>query len=234
MAPLPMATRPPTIEPLGDACLVVRFGTAVDAATSRAVATATGALTALGLPGVVDVAPTFNTVAVVFDPRRADPDELSAAILASVGSLDDAVPSRGTIVEIPVMYGGHDGPDLAAVAAHAGLDPQTIVKLHTTTDHVVGMIGFAPGFPYLLGLPEALSIPRRATPRTSVPAGSVAIAERQTGIYPRTSPGGWHVIGRTSRVLFDAHRHPPALLRAGDVVRFVPVSGPSDAAEESR
>jgi inhibitor of KinA len=97
------------------------------------------------------------------------------------------------------------------------------VRLHAATDHVVGMIGFAPGFPYLLGLPAALSIPRRSTPRTRVPAGSVAIAERQTGIYPRDSPGGWHVIGRTDRVLFDPLKSPPSLLRAGDVVRFVPV-----------
>jgi KipI family sensor histidine kinase inhibitor len=101
------------------------------------------------------------------------------------------------------------------------------VRLHTTTDHVVGMIGFAPGFPYLLGLAAALSIPRRSTPRTSVPAGSVAIAEQQTGIYPRPSPGGWHVIGRTPCAMFDAHRDPPALLRAGDRVRFVPVTGPT-------
>jgi len=120
------------------------------------------------------------------------------------------------------------------VAAHIGRAPEEVVRLHTTADHVVGMIGFAPGFPYLLGLPATLSIPRRATPRTRVPAGSVAIAERQTGIYPRTSPGGWHVIGRTSRAMFDAHRDPPALLRAGDLVRFVPVAGPTRDGEMSR
>jgi inhibitor of KinA len=120
------------------------------------------------------------------------------------------------------------------VAAHAGLDSEAVVRLHTTTDHVVGMIGFAPGFPYLLGLPAALEVPRRPTPRTSVPAGSVAIAERQTGIYPRTSPGGWHVIGRTPQAMFDPRRSPPALLRAGDLVRFVPVAGPTRDEERSR
>lgn len=223
-----------TIEPLGDACLVVRLGTGIDAATSRAVAAAIASLTAAALPGVVDIAPTFNTVAVVFDPLRADPGDLSGAIQARFGSLDSAAPATGAIVEIPVAYGGDDGPDLAAVAAHAGLDPEEIVRLHTTADHVVGMIGFAPGFPYLLGLPAALAIPRRATPRTRVPAGSVAIAERQTGIYPRTSPGGWHVIGRTPRAMFDADRDPPALLRAGDIVRFVPVAGSIEAREGSR
>jgi KipI family sensor histidine kinase inhibitor len=216
-----------TIEPLGDACLVVRLGAGVDAVTSRAVAAATASLAAAALPGIVDIAPTFNTVAVVFDPRRTDRLDLSAAIRAGLRSLDDVPPSHGAVVEIPVAYGGDDGPDLAAVAAHAGLGPEEVVRLHSTTDHVVGMIGFAPGFPYLLGLAAALSIPRRSTPRTSVPAGSVAIAEQQTGIYPRPSPGGWHVIGRTPCAMFDAHRDPPALLRAGDRVRFVPVTGPT-------
>lgn len=229
-----MASSPLTIEPLGDACLVVRLGTGIDAATSRSVAAAAAVLATAALPGVIDVAPTFNTVAVCFDPRRADPGELSAAILARLGSQTDAAPPVGTIVEIPVAYGGADGPDLATVAAHAGLDPEAVVKLHTTADHVVGMIGFAPGFPYLLGLPAALEIPRRATPRTSVPAGSVAIAERQTGIYPRRSPGGWHVIGRTPRAMFDARLDPPALLRAGDLVRFVPAAGPIETGEDHR
>ena len=229
-----MASSLLTIEPLGDACLVVRFGTGVDAVTSRAVAAATAALTAAALPGVVDIAPTFNTVAVVFDPHRADPRALSGAILAGLQNLKSSAPNPGTIVEIPVAYGGDDGPDLAAVAAHTGLDSEEVVRLHTTTDQVVGMIGFAPGFPYLLGLPAALEVPRRATPRTSVPAGSVAIAERQTGIYPRTSPGGWHVIGRTPRAMFDPRRDPPALLRAGDLVRFVPVTGALRAGERIR
>ena len=229
-----MASRLLTIEPLGEACLVVRFGTGVDAVTSRAVAAATAALTAAALPGVVDVAPTFNTVAVVFDPHQADPRALSGAILADLQNLNSGDPTPGTLVEIPVAYGGDDGPDLATVAAHAGLDSDEVVRLHTTADHVVGMIGFAPGFPYLLGLPAALSIPRRPTPRTSVPAGSVAIAEHQTGIYPRSSPGGWHVIGRTPRAMFDPHRDPPALLRAGDRVRFVPVTGPVRSGERIR
>lgn len=229
-----MASNTLTIEPLGDACLVVRFGTGVDAATSRAVAAATASLATAALPGVVDLAPTFNTVAVVFNPRSTDPGMLGAAILSQLCTLDGAAPPQGTIVEIPVAYGGDDGPDLAAVAAHAGLDPDEVVRLHTAADHVVGMIGFAPGFPYLLGLPAALAIPRLAAPRTRVPAGSVAIAERQTGIYPRPSPGGWHVIGRTPRAMFDARRDPPALLRAGDIVRFVPLASPIGEGEGSR
>ena len=229
-----MASSLLTIEPLGDACLVVRFGTGVDAVTSRVVAAATAALSAPALPGGVAIAPTFKPVAVVFDPHRADPRALSGAILAGLQNLKSSAPTPGTIVEIPVAYGGDDGPDLAAVAAHIGLDSEAVVRLHTSTDHVVGMIGFAPGFPYLLGLPAALSIPRRATPRTSMPAGSVAIAERQTGIYPRASPGGWHVIGRTPRAMFDPRRDPPALLRAGDLVRFVPVTGPLRSGERIR
>lgn len=216
-----MASIPRIIEPLGDSCLVVRFGTTIAPATSGSVAVAARA--AAALPGVVDVVPTFTTVAVLFDPCRTDADRLGAELLTILAAPEAAATSSEDVVEIPIVYGGADGPDLSAVAASVGLTPEEVVRLHAATDHVVGMIGFAPGFPYLLGLPEALAIPRRSTPRTSVPAGSVAIAERQTGIYPRTSPGGWHVIGRTSRSLFDPGRSPPALLRAGDIVRFVPV-----------
>lgn len=216
-----MASSPRTIEPLGDACLVIRFGTTIDPATSRSVTTAARA--AASLPGIVDVVPTFTTVAVFFDPCRTDAGRLGAEILTQLAAPEGAPLPSGDVVEIPIVYGGDDGPDLAAVAACVRLDPEEVVRRHAATDHVVGMIGFAPGFPYLLGLPAALAIPRRSIPRTSVPAGSVAIAERQTGIYPRTSPGGWHVIGRTSRSLFDPGRSPPALLRAGDIVRFVPV-----------
>lgn len=219
-----MASSPPTIEPLGDACLVVRLGTTIDPAVSRAVAATVASLGAADLPGVVDLAPTFTSVGVFFDPRRADPDALAAAIRSCLIRSGDSVVAPGGVVEIPVAYGGADGPDLDRVAAHAGIAPADVVRLHAGAEHVVGMIGFAPGFPYLLGLPAALSIPRRATPRTRVPAGSVAIAERQTGIYPQGGPGGWHVIGRTSLAMFDPGRDPPSLLRAGDVVRFVPLT----------
>ncbi|HJU25447.1 MAG TPA: 5-oxoprolinase subunit PxpB [Rhodanobacteraceae bacterium] len=126
----------------------------------------------------------------------------------------------GRPIEIPVCYGGEYGPDLDAVAAHAGLAPDEVVARHTAAEYTVAMIGFAPGFPYLLGLDAALAMPRRRDPRTRVPAGSVAIGGAQTGIYPHELPGGWQLIGRTPLALFDPQREPPCLLAPGDRLRF--------------
>ena len=128
---------------------------------------------------------------------------------------------QGKLVEIPVCYGGEYGPDLAEVAAFHQTDISEIVRRHTAQTYTVFMMGFQPGFPYLGGLPEALHTPRRAVPRTSVPAGSVGIGGSQTGVYPFASPGGWQIIGRTELPLFRADLNPPTLLAAGDQVRFV-------------
>lgn len=130
------------------------------------------------------------------------------------------LPVNTRIVEIPVDYSGED---LQEVARHAGLTVEEAVDIHSGTDYVVAMIGFRPGFPYLLGLDPRLSMPRRSTPRVRVPKGSVAIGGQQTGIYPGESPGGWHIIGYTTEELFDVNRTPPDLLRVGDTVRFRPV-----------
>ena len=126
-------------------------------------------------------------------------------------------------IDIPVRYGGDDGPDLEAVARHACLDPEEVVRRHTGATYRVAMLGFAPGFPYLLGLDPALELPRRSEPRLRVPAGSVAIGGAQTGIYPRELPGGWHLIGCTPLHLFEPEREPPCLLAPGDEVRFRPL-----------
>lgn len=134
------------------------------------------------------------------------------------------------VVEIPVCYGGEYGFDLDAVAEHVRLSRDDVIARHAAAEYAVAMLGFAPGFPYLLGLDPALQMPRRATPRTRVPAGSVAIGGAQTGIYPRELPGGWHLVGRTPRILFDAQRDPPCLLAPGDRVRFRVI----DAAEFAR
>ncbi|HEY6894280.1 MAG TPA: 5-oxoprolinase subunit PxpB, partial [Rhodanobacteraceae bacterium] len=127
------------------------------------------------------------------------------------------------LVEIPVRYGGEYGPDLDALAHYAKLDAAEVIAKHTAATYTVAMLGFAPGFPYLFGLDDALQMPRRATPRTRVPAGSVAIGGAQTGIYPTELPGGWQLIGRTPLALFDAARDPPSLLMPGDRVRFVAI-----------
>jgi len=150
------------------------------------------------------------------------PDQLEAVRRALPGLASGARPvvSRSRTVEIPVVY---DGPDLAEVAAHTGLSVAEVVAAHTATPWRVGFGGFAPGFAYLVGGDPRLEVPRRPEPRSSVPSGAVGLAGRYSGIYPRSSPGGWQVIGRTDAVLFDVEADPPALLRPGDTVRFVDV-----------
>jgi KipI family sensor histidine kinase inhibitor len=168
------------------------------------------------LPGVVEVVPGYRTLLVTAASSRD-----AAVVREALPSLTMPVLEqvRGRVVEVPVVY---DGEDLAEVARLTGLSTAEVVQRHTAPEYLVAFLGFAPGFPYLVGLDRALHVPRRATPRTRVPAGSVGLAGEQTGIYPQPTPGGWQLIGRTSTVLFDAGREPPALLAAGDRLRFVP------------
>jgi KipI family sensor histidine kinase inhibitor len=147
-----------------------------------------------------------------------DPVRLASELSAS--EVPPAPPRARDVIEVPVLY---DGPDLADVAAHWGVSEQEVARIHTATEFTVAFCGFAPGFGYLTGLPARYDVPRRATPRTAVPAGSVGLAGPYTGVYPRSSPGGWQLIGTTDAVLWDHARVPAALLSPGTRVRFVPV-----------
>jgi KipI family sensor histidine kinase inhibitor len=179
-------------------------------------------------PAVGRAVPAHASVLVPFDPLAIDLDEVrtiveSCARLADGGMVaGEVAPETRPTVEIPVRYGGADGPDLEEVASVHELSPSDVVELHAGAMYRVLFLGFAPGFAYLGGLPPGLATPRRSTPRTRVPAGSVGIAGEQTGVYPRAMPGGWQLIGRTDIALWDLSRPSPALLRPGDVVRFVP------------
>jgi KipI family sensor histidine kinase inhibitor len=207
---------------LSERVLLVEFGdpAAMDALTRARVRAAVEALRHRQVAGVVDIVPAYNTIALHVDGALgADViDEVRRCLAAGGG----AAPSPGRLVDVPVWYGGADGPDLEEVAVHARLTPAEVIALHAGTVYEVAMVGFSPGFPYLAGLPERLAMPRRASPRTHVPAGSVAIGGRQTGIYPLASPGGWRLIGRTRLALFTPSQDPPTLLALGDRVRFVP------------
>jgi KipI family sensor histidine kinase inhibitor len=173
-------------------------------------------LRALGVAGVVDVVPAAETVLVTCASRAA----LGAvrAVVAEVVPVATG-PGAGSAVTIPVRY---DGADLAEVARATGLTVATVIDLHSAARYVAAFCGFSPGFAYLRGLPPALQLPRRATPRASVPAGSVAIASEYAAVYPRSSPGGWHLLGTTDTVLFDPAADPPALIQPGTSVRFAP------------
>ncbi|MFN3302958.1 MAG: 5-oxoprolinase subunit PxpB [Roseateles sp.] len=168
--------------------------------------------------GVRDITPGMNNLTLGFDPLHNDAEALAQAVLA-LWQQPLRAQGTGRLVEIPVHY---DGPDLAEVAAHCGLSLDEVVRRHAAADYVVYFIGFQPGFAYLGGLDPSLHTPRRAQPRTAVPAGSVGIGGAQTGIYPLATPGGWQLIGRTPLPLFDPRAEPPTLLAPGDRVRFVP------------
>lgn len=204
----------------GDAVAIAEFDTRIDPVVNDQVLATAQALKASPLRGVRDIVPTYCAVAVYFDPldvpASAVCDWLSAAARHS------AVPSRApqTVTRIPVSYGGSNGPDLPAVARFAGLSEEEVVRLHTERIYRVYMLGFLPGFAYLGSVDPRIAAPRLASPRTRVPAGSVGIAGAQTGVYPQDAPGGWLLIGRTSRRLFDAGVEPPAVLEVGGLVQF--------------
>ncbi|CAO5241837.1 5-oxoprolinase subunit B family protein [Frankia sp. AgKG'84/4] len=186
--------------------------------------------------GVVELVPAARTVLVQFDRTATDAARLREHLRAGAVRAGDADPVGGRAtpgstppVTVTVRY---DGPDLADVAGLTGLTPRQVVERHTGGSHRVAFCGFAPGFAYIAGLDPGLRVPRRATPRTRVPPGAVAIADLFTGVYPRASPGGWHLIGHTDLVTFDLDRDPPALLAPGTPVRFVDVG--NSAAETTR
>lgn len=175
-------------------------------------------------PEVIEVVPGMNNITVLLsDPQQTALDAIEW--LQSWWEESESLERVAREVEIPVVYGGSAGPDLAVVASHSGLTQQQVVEAHASAQYVVYFIGFQPGFPYMAGLDERLYTPRRAEPRVAVPAGSVGIGGSQTGVYPFTSPGGWQLIGQTDITLFNPQNQPPTYLRPGDSVRFVPQKG---------
>jgi KipI family sensor histidine kinase inhibitor len=211
-------------EALAEDALLLRFGNRIDTALNARVQAAAIRLRARW-PSL-ECVPAYASLLLRFDPSDwAGPDggsphqQVQAAASAVLDEPEQTVRTPREQV-IPVCYGGEYGPDLADVAAHCGLDAAAVAAIHTGADYSVAMLGFAPGFPYLLGLDPRLAVPRRRDPRQRVPAGSVAIGGSQTGIYPAALPGGWHLIGRTPLRLFDVTASMPALLAAGDRVRF--------------
>lgn len=213
-----------SVTPLGDRALVLDI-VGVDNATARDVVRCLqAAVHAHAQPAITAMVPAIRTLTVHYDPLRISYDALCGQLDATVQSLVvTPEPPRPPIV-IPVCYGGDFGPDLAHLASVHGVGADEIIERHSAGEYVVAMIGFLPGFPYLEGLDPSLHTPRRAEPRTAVPAGSVGIGGSSTGVYPFISPGGWHLIGRTPRRLFSSRRMQPSLLLAGDHVRFTPIT----------
>ncbi len=207
----------------GDSALLVELPPAIDPATSARVVALAHELQSRHGAIIRDAVVGYCTLTVYFDPLEVDAAWLESIIRSTAEEIGETPESDGALLDVPVCYGGDLGPDLAMVAEQAQCSELEVVALHSSTIYRVYVVGFIPGFPYMARVDPRLALPRRPSPRPKVPAGSVAIAAGQTGIYPAETPGGWHLIGRTPVKPYDPAREEPFLLRAGDRVRFYPI-----------
>ncbi|MFW5897063.1 MAG: 5-oxoprolinase subunit PxpB, partial [Bacillota bacterium] len=219
------------IRPAGEAALLLEYGCTIDPKTNLRVIRAARRIAEDGPDGIEDVIPAYTTVLVSFDPARVSPGEIRSFVREDPEVWDPPASGeeQGDVHRIPVAYGGDEGPDLEDVALRCGLSPAEVIEIHTGDVYRVYFLGFTPGYPYMGELDPKIEVPRRPSPRTRVPAGSVAIAGRQTGLYPMATPGGWSLLGRTPVRLFDPSSEDPTLLRPGDRVEFYPIEGPVEA-----
>lgn len=207
-----------------DDSVVIRFKEEISPAVAGEVRHARLAIEALGMPWVTDMVSSYNELLVIYDNNAVGPSEALDSIGKALASTASEIRSKAMVTEIPVCYGGEFGPDLRFVAEHTGLSSDEVISIHSGRDYLIYMIGFTIGFPYLGGMDVRLVTPRLQSPRQIVPKGSVGIAGKQTGIYSLDTPGGWQIIGRSPASLVNIDRTPPAVLSAGDFVRFTPVT----------
>lgn len=224
------------LSPLGDNAVIIELGKEITIETHQKVRQVADRLEMTSFSWMVEYVPAFATVTLFYNPVQVinqedyHPHTLPYDYVCSqVERFFDRLTDKGTssearIIEIPVSYGGELGPDLEYVAEHNRLTPQEVIDIHTSAEYLVYMIGFAPGFPYLGGMPKKIAAPRKNSPRTRIPSGTVGIAGEQTGIYPIETPGGWQLIGRTPIKLFQPEEDTPSLLQAGDKIRFKAIS----------
>ena len=208
----------------GDSAIYLEFAKPISPQTSGMIRVAAQTLSDDPIPGVTELVPTFCSLMVTYDPCTIGYDELRQRVRGKLRNLAAAESGVKRIVVIPVCYGGEFGPDLHTVSEHAGMSEQDVIALHSAHDYLIDMLGFLPGFAYLGGLDPRLHTPRLAEPRTEIPAGSVGIGGAQTGIYPLASPGGWQIIGRSPARPYDPDREQPILYRAGEYLRFQPIT----------
>lgn len=207
----------------GDASLLIEFGKEISPEINAKITATVQLMKEQHIEGVVDIIPAFCSLLINYDPRVLSYDDISKRMKRLLKMDIKAGESRRRVFEIPVCYGGQYGPDLANIAEHAGLTEEEVIKIHSSRDYLIYMLGFLPGFCYLGGLDERIHTPRLANPRLKINAGSVGIGGSQTGIYPLDSPGGWQLMGMTPVKTYDPDREVPILLSAGDYIRFIPV-----------
>lgn len=210
--------------PAGDSSVFMEFGNSISPVINAKIRNMIKGIETSSINGITELLPTYRSIQIMYNPLEIDYDEL----IKSLKELESTIPEGDAgdyrIVEIPTLYGGEYGPDLEFVAEHNKISVEDVIKIHTSTDYLLYMLGFTPGFSYLGGMSEKIATPRLKTPRTKIPAGSAGIAGTQTGIYPIDSPGGWQLIGRTPVKMYDPLGDPPILLKAGDYVRFVSIT----------
>ncbi len=214
----------------GDSAILVEFENRIAPEINRLVRNFTLTLAEQNIPGIVEIVPAYRAVTVHYDPSVILFDALRKRLSDVLDQLNETEIPPATVWELPVLYGGGEGPDLPFVAQHSGRSEEDVIRIHSGTEYLVYMLGFTPGFPYLGGMDAAIAAPRLKAPRLKIPAGSVGIAGQQTGVYPIASPGGWQLIGRTPVKLYDPEREEPVLVQAGDYIKFTSV----DAAEYAR
>lgn len=208
----------------GDSSILIEFGKEISPEINRKIKATVQLMKEQHIEGVVDVIPAFCSLLINYDPRVISYDEIRERMQNLVKVEAKSGEEKKRIYEIPVCYGGEYGPDIENIAANAGLSVEEVIKIHSSRDYLIYMLGFLPGFCYLGGLDERIHTPRLANPRIKINAGSVGIGGSQTGIYPLDSPGGWQLMGMTPVKTYDPDREVPILVEAGDYIRFVPIN----------
>jgi KipI family sensor histidine kinase inhibitor len=209
---------------MGDRGFLLEFGDGISREINEKVRRMALAIQAEAIEGIVETVPTYRSLLIIYNPGILSIKDLGRRLVQIEEGLQQIPLPEPGLTRVPVVYGGAYGPDLEEVAKYHQISPEAVIQLHCGNPYLIYMIGFMPGYPYMGELPQALVTPRLKTPRLVVPKGSVAIAQRQTGIYSMESPGGWQILGRTPVELFDPRKDPPALLQMGDYVQFYPIN----------
>lgn len=208
----------------GDSSLCAEFGNEISKEINAQIRAFNILLKESGIAGIVETIPTYRSLLIQYDPGVISYKSLEVKLKKLLAKLDSVEIPPSEVLEVPVLYGGEEmGPDLKFVAENAKMSEEEVIKLHSEPEYLIYMLGFTPGFTYLGGLNDAIETPRLKTPRVKIPAGSVGIAGKQTGVYPIDSPGGWQLIGRTPLKMYDADREKPILPEAGQYIKFVPI-----------